>query len=98
MDVNSDESVKKCIDAILKSNGPIDVLVNNAGIGRHGSIEEVKISEFQEVMETNNFGALRCIQAILATMRSKKSGCIINVTSIAGLLSNTPLGPYCASK
>lgn len=98
LDVNSDESVKKCIDAIHTKNGPIDVLVNNAGIERHGSIEETKISAFKEVMETNYFGALRCIQAVLPNMRIKKSGCIINVTSVAGILSNTPLGPYCASK
>lgn len=98
MDVNSDESVKQCIDAIHQEKGSIDVLVNNAGIERHGSIEELKIAEFKEVMETNYFGALRCIQGVLPNMRNKKNGCIINVTSIAGILSNTPLGPYCASK
>jgi len=98
MDVNSDESVKKRIEAILQENGTIDVLVNNAGIERHGSIEETKISAFKEVMETNYFGALRCIQGVLPSMRNKKSGCIINITSVAGILSNTPLGPYCASK
>jgi NAD(P)-dependent dehydrogenase (short-subunit alcohol dehydrogenase family) len=98
MDVNSDESVKQGIETILKENGSVDVLVNNAGIARHGSIEEVKIAAFKEVMETNYFGALRCIQQVLPGMRHNKSGCIINVTSIAGRLSNTPLGPYCASK
>ena len=55
MDVDSDESVKQCIDAILLGNGSIDVLVNNAGIERHGSIEELTIADFKSVMETNYF-------------------------------------------
>ena len=98
MDVDSDESVKQCIEAIHKENGPVDVLVNNAGIERHGSIEEMDISEFKAVMETNYFGALRCIQAVLPKMRTNTNGCIINVTSIAGKIANTPLASYAASK
>lgn len=98
MDVDSDESVKQCVEAIYEENGPIDVLVNNAGIERHGSIEEMDISEFKAVMETNYFGALRCIQAVLPGMRTNNNGCIINVTSIAGKIANTPLASYAASK
>lgn len=99
MDVDSDESVKQCLEAIYKENGgSIDVLVNNAGIERHGSIEEMHISEFKEVMETNYFGAVRCIQGVLPEMRVNNSGCIINITSVAGKISNTPLAPYAASK
>jgi NAD(P)-dependent dehydrogenase (short-subunit alcohol dehydrogenase family) len=98
MDVNSDESVKKGIAAIIQENGPINVLVNNAGIETHGSIEEVELSDFRAVMETNYFGALRCIKAVLPQMRENCQGCIINVTSVAGKISNTPLGPYSASK
>ena len=98
MDVDSDESVKQCIEAIYQENGSVDVLVNNAGIERHGSIEEMDISDFKAVMETNYFGALRCIQAVLPHMRANNSGCIINVTSIAGKIANTPLASYAASK
>jgi len=98
MDVDSDESVKKCIDAILKENGSIDVLVNNAGIECHGSVEEISMSDFKAVMETNYFGVLRCIKAVLPQMRNDRNGCIINVTSVAGKIANTPLGPYTASK
>lgn len=98
MDVDSDESVKQSIETIHRVNGPVDVLVNNAGIERHGSIEELELSDFRAVMETNYFGTLRCIQAILPKMRVNGSGCIINVTSIAGRLASSPLGPYTASK
>jgi NAD(P)-dependent dehydrogenase (short-subunit alcohol dehydrogenase family) len=98
MDVNSEESVKRGIDAILQENGPIDVLVNNAGIERHGSIEELDLSEFKSIMETNYFGVLRCIKGVLPQMRNNRNGCIINVASVAGHISCTPLGAYAASK
>ena len=98
MDVDSDESVKQSMDAILQENGGIDVLVNNAGIERNGSIEETDLSDFRAVMETNFFGVLRCVKAVLPGMRSSGKGCIINVTSIAGRIANTPMGPYAASK
>jgi NAD(P)-dependent dehydrogenase (short-subunit alcohol dehydrogenase family) len=97
MDVDCDESVSSGIAAILK-NGPIDVLVNNAGIERVGSVEEVPLEEFRAVMETNYFGAIRCIQALVPHMRQRRSGCIINVTSVAGRIASTPMGPYAASK
>jgi NAD(P)-dependent dehydrogenase (short-subunit alcohol dehydrogenase family) len=98
MDVDSDESVKHCIDDILQANGPVDVLVNNAGIERHSSIEELDLSAFKAVMETNYFGVLRCIKAVLPEMRKNRSGCIINITSVAGKIACTPLGCYTASK
>lgn len=84
MDVDSDASVSDAIAAILKDHGPIDVLVNNAGVEAVGSVEEVPLSRFRATMETNYFGALRCIQALLPQMRQSRSGCIINVTSAAG--------------
>ena len=98
MDVDSDESVKQCMDAILQENGSIDVLVNNAGIECHGSIEKIPMADFKAVMETNYFGVLRCTKALLPLMRENRNGCIINVTSIAGKIANTPLGAYAASK
>ena len=97
MDVDSDESVRDGIAAILK-DGPIDVLVNNAGVERAGSVEELPIGEFRAVMETNYFGALRCVQALVPEMRKRRSGCIINVSSVAGQISSPPLTPYCATK
>jgi len=98
MDVNSDASVHECLDHIQKENGPVDVIVNNAGIERHGAIEEMDISVFKEVMETNYFGVIRCVKAVLPLMREQKSGCILNVASVAGKISNSPLTPYSASK
>ena len=98
MDVDSDQSVSRGIAAILKDHGPIDVLVNNAGVERAGSVEELPLAEFRAVMETNYFGALRCIQALVPSMRQRRSGCIINVTSVAGRLASPPLAPYTASK
>ena len=98
MDVDSDASVAEGIARVFKEAGPIDVLVNNAGIERTGSVEELPLSEFRAVMETNYFGAIRCIKAVLPVMRQRRSGCIINVTSIAGRFANSPFAPYTASK
>ncbi len=98
MDVDSDASVAEGISAIEEANGPLDVLINNAGIERRGSTEELAISQFRAVMETNYFGALRCIQAVLPQMRTRASGCIINVTSASGRIALSPLGSYAASK
>lgn len=98
MDVDSDESVEQCIAAILKENGTIDVLINNAGIERHGSVEELTLSDFKSVMETNYFGVLRCTKALLPEMRKNRSGCIINVSSVAGQIACIPLAAYSASK
>ncbi len=98
MDVDSDASVKYAIDSILQENGSVDVLINNAGIERHGSVEELTMADFKSVMETNVFGALRCIKAVLPDMRKKRKGSIINITSVSGKVSTSPLGAYAASK
>ena len=98
MDVDSDQSVEAATSAIRAQAGCIDVLVNNAGIERSGSIEGLALDDFKATMETNYFGALRAIRAWLADMRKRQSGCIINVTSVAGRISCSPLAPYSASK
>lgn len=98
MDVDSDGSVKEGIGRILKEDGPLDVLINNAGTERTGSVEELPLSEFRAVMETNYFGAIRCIQAVLPAMRQRRSGCIINMSSIGGRIASSPLTAYAASK
>jgi NAD(P)-dependent dehydrogenase (short-subunit alcohol dehydrogenase family) len=98
LDVDSDQSVHEGIAQIQKDHGPIEVLVNNAGVERLGSIEELPLKEFRAAMETNYFGALRCIQAVVSQMRQRRSGTIINVTSVAGRLANPPMAAYNASK
>ena len=97
MDVDSDQSVNDAITTILKS-GPIDVLVNNAGVEGVGPVEEFPSAKFRAIMETNYFGALRCIQAVVPGMRQRQTGSIINVSSVAGRLCCPPLTSYCASK
>ena len=98
MDVDSDESVDAATSAIGAQTGCIDVLVNNAGIERKGSIEGLALDDFKATMETNYFGALRSIRAWLPDMRKRQSGCIINVTSVSGRIACSPLAPYTASK
>jgi NAD(P)-dependent dehydrogenase (short-subunit alcohol dehydrogenase family) len=100
LDVDSDDSVRACFAAIDSPplDSPIDVLVNNAGIEVHGSVEELPLAAFAAVMNTNYLGTVRCIQAVLPRMRERRSGCIINISSVAGRISNSPLGAYSASK
>ena len=98
MDVDSDASVAEGIGRLLRDGAPPDVLVNNAGIERAGSVEELALADFRAVMETNYFGAIRCIQAVLPGMRERRNGCIINIASVAGRIACSPLAPYTASK
>lgn len=95
LDVDSDDSVRVCFSGIPE---PIDVLVNNAGVETHGSIEELPMEAFLGTMNTNYFGAVRCIKAVLPGMREARKGCIVNVSSVAGRISSSPLGAYSASK
>jgi NAD(P)-dependent dehydrogenase (short-subunit alcohol dehydrogenase family) len=98
MDVDDDASVSRAITQILAKAGRIDVLVNNAGVQGSGPVEEVPLAEFRRVMETNYFGVLRCIQAVLPEMRKQGDGHIVNVSTIGGRITGLSQGPYCGSK
>jgi NAD(P)-dependent dehydrogenase (short-subunit alcohol dehydrogenase family) len=79
-------------------DGPVDLLVNNAGIGGASPLELTPEDEHRQMFETNYFGAVRCIQAVLPAMRERGSGCIVNVTSAVGLLATPNQIAYSASK
>ena len=81
LDVDRDDSVVQAVRQVLAERGHVDVLVNNAGILAFGAVEDLPLDVFRQAMETNYFGALRCIQAVLPSMRERRSGCIVNVTS-----------------
>lgn len=98
LDVDSDESVAEAFAVVRSKAGSLDALVNNAGIERLGSIEELPFDAYRATMETNYFGSLRCIRACLPEMRKRRRGCIVNVTSVAGRISASPMSPYAASK
>lgn len=84
MDVTNDDSMVTGINEILKNEGHIDLLINNAGYGLFGALEDVKISEAKYQFEVNVFGLARLTQLVLPGMRKQKSGRIINISSIAG--------------
>lgn len=98
MDVLNDQSVMDAVNDVLSKEDQIDVLVNNAGVGTMGAVEEMGIALFKADMDTNYFGTLRCIKAVLPGMRERRDGKIINVTSIAGKVYSNFFGSYCASK
>jgi NAD(P)-dependent dehydrogenase (short-subunit alcohol dehydrogenase family) len=98
LDVDDDASVERAFGQALEQHGHIDVLINNAGIASPGTVDETPLESFRRVMETNYFGALRCIKAALPGMLARRSGCIINVSSVAGRVAISPQAPYAASK
>jgi len=93
MDVTSEKELKKGVDKIIKEQGRIDVLWNNAGYGLYGPIEEVKLDDARYQFEVNLFGLAQLTQLVLPHMRKQKSGLILNTSSIAGKIC-TPLGAW----
>jgi NAD(P)-dependent dehydrogenase (short-subunit alcohol dehydrogenase family) len=77
LDVDDDASVFDAFDRVLVGHSHIDVLVNNAGIGGPGAVEETALASFRRIMETNYFGSLRCIKAVLPGMLARRAGCIM---------------------
>jgi len=98
LDVTNLESINNAIKMVISEEGNIDVLVNNAGMGITGSIEDTPTDEMRKVFDTNFFGAIDVIKAVLPQMRSQKSGLIINITSIAGYMGLPFRGIYSATK
>ena len=98
LDVTRGESIAQAVAEVERAAGPIDVLVNNAGYGIGGFIEELEVDELREQFETNFFGLVALTKAVLPGMRGRGSGRVINVSSIAGRVALPGLGAYCASK
>ena len=98
LDVTKDDSVKAAVDAALAKFGQVDVLVNNAGYGLCGAVEEVTEAEFMPMFETNVFGLVRVTKALLPQFRRLKAGHVVNLSSIGGLIGLPGWGYYNASK
>ena len=98
LDVTDLEGIDKAVSQIQEELGRIDVLVNNAGIGFVGAIEEATIEDVRQVFETNFFGVLKLTQAVLPIMRTQKSGHVVQISSHAGVKATSGFGIYNASK
>ena len=98
LDVRNPESIKAAVDKIILITGRIDILINNAGVGITGPLEEIPMTEIKNNFETNFFGPIEVMKAVLPQMRMQKSGLIINITSIAGYMGLPYRSVYSASK
>lgn len=98
LDVTAEASLKSAVETVLKNEGRLDILINNAGYGAHGAVEDVPIEEARRQFEVNVFGLARLTQLALPHMRAAGGGTIINISSIAGKITMPAGGWYHASK
>lgn len=98
LDVCNDESVAFCVNEVAKDYGRIDILINNAGEGFHRTLEEASLDEIKKVMDVNFYGVVRLTKAVLPFMRKMRSGHIITVSSLVGLIAIPFSDAYCAAK
>ena len=93
LDLTNDESIVEAVNTILEKEGRIDILINNAGYGSYGAVEDVPLEEARRQFEVNLFGMARLTQLVLPSMRKQKSGRIVNISSMGGKIY-TPLGAW----
>ncbi|WP_444756660.1 oxidoreductase [Pseudomonas sp. A014] len=98
LDVTDEAAITRVVGEVTETFGAIDVLVNNAGYGVEGAIEEVSLAQARHQFEVNFFGAMAMIHAVLPSMRRRRAGHIVNITSTGGLITFPGLGVYNASK
>ncbi|WP_181691699.1 SDR family oxidoreductase [Natronomonas sp. LN261] len=98
IDVRNDEDVQRVVDRIIDEAGRLDAVVNNAGYGQHGPIEDIDADSLERQFDVNVFGPHRLVRAALPHMRERADGTIVNVSSLAGRIAAPGMGPYSASK
>lgn len=98
LDVTQEDTINTVVESLIQKEGQLDILINNAGIGITGPIEETPVDEINKAFDTNFNGPIRMMQAVLPQMRSQNSGLVINITSIAGGMGLPYRGIYSATK
>lgn len=98
LDVTDDASVRACVDEVMRREGRIDALVNNAGYGLSAFAEEATVDEIRAQFDTNYLGVHRMCRAVLPIMREQGGGRIVNISSLSGLIGTPPSAHYSASK
>jgi NAD(P)-dependent dehydrogenase (short-subunit alcohol dehydrogenase family) len=98
LDVRDEAQCRAAVDAAVATYGHIDVLVNNAGYGTVGALEETSEAELRDAMEVMFFGPMRLTRLVLPLMRRRRSGTVVQLTSMGGLLAFSGVGTYCAAK
>jgi len=98
IDVTNDGDVRRVVERIIEEEGRLDAVVNNAGYGQHGPLEDIDDERFETQFDVNVFGPHRLVRAALPHMRERGDGTIVNVSSIAGRIAAPGMGPYSASK
>ncbi|NVM90199.1 NAD(P)-dependent dehydrogenase (short-subunit alcohol dehydrogenase family) [Variovorax sp. SG517] len=98
LDVTDFDAIERLVPPLLARHGQIDVLVNNAGYGHEGTLEESSLEEMKRQFDVNVFGAVAMIKAVLPSMRTRRRGHIINITSMGGFITMPGIAYYCGSK
>lgn len=98
LDVTDDEQVERVVERVVDRDGRIDCLVNNAGFGQAGAVEEVPVERLRVQFDVNVFGPVRLVQAVLPHMRTAESGTVVNVSSLLGRVVYPTRGAYAGSK